>query len=68
MRYIKEAVFIVTYKPSKCEYTNITYYIADSMESAVKMCRDREPDCTITEVRFVCNAIRKTTKTIQVEY
>lgn len=65
-KYISEQVYAITYNSSGASYESIDWYIADSIEDAVAMCRDRHKDCNIKEVRKVHNVHRKSTKTITV--
>lgn len=42
-------------------------YIADTIEEAIKLCREEYPDSTIFSVEYMGTCKRKTTKTITVD-
>lgn len=66
MKYIAEKEFAVTYRPGSAQYEVTDYYVTNSIEKAIEMCKDREPGCTILEVKNLHTVVRPTTKTITV--
>lgn len=67
MRTVREKEYAVTYTLVKCTYELTNYYLAESMEEAIRMCREANEGCFIKEVRYLHEVKRKSTKTITVE-
>lgn len=63
-KYIEEQTYYITY--SNGSYENTQWFIADSVEEAISMCRERNKGCCINEVRRAHKIYRKSSKTITV--
>lgn len=62
MKYITEQIYYITYINKVSIYENHDAYLASSIEEAIAMCKEENPNCWITEVRTGSKVKRKSTK------